>query len=192
MLEQNRIEYECGGTLISKSFVLTAAHCVTNLPPKVEVKSIVLGENNANTKIDCDNFHICADPVQEFGPAKIIFPSNYNHPPFRHDIALIKLNNEVKLSEWVTPICLPFGESLSLNLTNHTGEVAGWGLTNSDNEAGTPFLQTVKMPIHSHERCQQLIRTLSLGNEQLCVGGVIGKDSCGGDSGGPLMMVMLF
>lgn len=39
------------------------------------------------------------------------------------------------------------------------------------------------MPIHSHDRCQQLFRTLSLGDEQLCVGGVIGKDSCGGDSG---------
>lgn len=61
-------------------------------------KSIVLGENNADTKIDCDNFNECADPVQEFGPEKIIFPSNYNYPAFRHDIALIKLNREVKIS----------------------------------------------------------------------------------------------
>ncbi len=29
-----------------------------------------------------------------------------------------------------------------------------------------------------------MYRTLSLGDEQLCVGGIIGKDSCGGDSGG--------
>lgn len=61
-------------------------------------KSIVLGENNANTKIDCDNFNVCADAVQEFGPEKIIFPSNYNYPAFRHDIALIKLNKEAKIS----------------------------------------------------------------------------------------------
>lgn len=61
-------------------------------------KSIVLGENNANTKIDCDNFNVCAEPVQEFGPEKIIFPSNYNYPAFRHDIALIKLNREAKIS----------------------------------------------------------------------------------------------
>lgn len=61
-------------------------------------KSIVLGENNANSKIDCDNFNVCADPIQEFGPEKIIFPSNYNHPAFRHDIALIKLNKEAKIT----------------------------------------------------------------------------------------------
>lgn len=40
------------------------------------------------------------------------------------------------------------------------------------------------MPIHSHERCVQMYRTLKLGYEQICVGGVVGKDSCGGDSGG--------
>lgn len=68
-------------------------------------KSIVLGENNANAKIDCDNFNVCADPVQEFGPQKIIFPSNYNYPAFRHDIALIKLNREAKIT----------GERLFLN-----------------------------------------------------------------------------
>ncbi len=61
-------------------------------------KSIVLGENNADTKIDCDNFNVCADPLQEFGPEKIIFPSNYNYPAFRHDIALIKLNRAAKIS----------------------------------------------------------------------------------------------
>lgn len=28
-----------------------------------------------------------------------------------------------------------------------------------------------------------------IGESQLCLGGVIGKDSCGGDSGGPIMKV---
>lgn len=46
------------------------------------------------------------------------------------------------------------------------------------------------MPIHSLERCKEMFLTLKLGDEQLCVGGIIGKDSCGGDSGGALMMVI--
>lgn len=62
--------------------------------------------------------------------------------------------------EWVTPICLPFGDSLNLNLTNQIGEVAGWGLTNSDDEVGTPFLQTVKVFMYN-KRCVHLKRDMA-------------------------------
>lgn len=57
----------------------------------------MLGENNAQTEIDCEN-DVCADPVQIFRPKQITLPANYNEPPFKHDIALIELNGKVNLT----------------------------------------------------------------------------------------------
>lgn len=53
------------------------------------------------------------------------------------------------------------------------------------------ILQTVKLPIVDMDRCVMAFRSYTdvSGNEQMCVGGVPGEDSCGGDSGGPLMKV---
>lgn len=45
----------------------------------------------------------------------------------------------------MSPICLPFGQALLAKITDEMGEVAGWGLTNSEDKQGTDFLQTVKV-----------------------------------------------
>lgn len=60
-------------------------------------KSIVLGENNAEMEIDCDE-EVCADPPQRFKPAHILTLPNYNDPLFRNDIALIKLNEKANIT----------------------------------------------------------------------------------------------
>lgn len=60
------------------------------------------------------------------------------------------------------------------------------------------FVYTVKasnvkmqvwLPVVSNEDCNKVYmqKGISIGNGQLCAGGAEGKDSCTGDSGGPLM-----
>ncbi|RZF45062.1 hypothetical protein LSTR_LSTR002023 [Laodelphax striatellus] len=56
-------------------------------------------------------------------------------------------------------------------------------------EVTHPVLQTVTVPVLDSEVCVRKMRKATTVNpsKQICAGGEIGKDSCGGDSGGPLM-----
>lgn len=63
----------------------------------------------------------------------------------------------------------------------------------ADKPKASTILQTVKLPIVDIKRCLKVYKVLlpdvDIDDRQLCVGGDIGKDSCGGDSGGPMMKV---
>lgn len=54
-------------------------------------------------------------------------------------------------------------------------------------------LKKVSLPVLPLENCQQVYnRFAPITPDQICAGGYQGRDSCGGDSGGPLMTVNRF
>lgn len=71
-------------------------------------------------------------------------------------------------------------------VTEHT-TVAGWGFTDPEIRQISEDLLFVQIPIRDKCACDELYTFRKLDEGQLCVGLSTGKDSCNGDSGGPLM-----
>ncbi|KAL6425436.1 hypothetical protein ACFW04_009547 [Cataglyphis niger] len=184
------LSYRCGGTLINSLYVITAAHCVINLPENFKVSGIRLGEHNTLTDPDCER-DFCAEPVQDFVPKLIIAHEDYNKPVFKNDIAIIRLNKPAIYNEFVKPICMMNDELMQKNFIGEIAEVAGWGIYDINDPQSSTILQTIKVPIVKMNRCVQSFKNFAVLSKQhqMCVGGILGEDSCGGDSGGPLMKV---
>ncbi|KAK2583734.1 hypothetical protein KPH14_009652 [Odynerus spinipes] len=182
-------DYKCGGSLINKNYVVTAAHCVVNAPDWMTIDSVRLGEHNTMTNPDCEEDY-CADPVQDFKIVSTIFHEGYNKRLFRNDIAIVRLNRPAIYNEFVMPICMPYGPLLEKNFVGETAEVAGWGIYDIEKPQLSTILQTVSLPIMKTTKCKKMLHNMiGITERQICAGGNIGKDSCNGDSGGPLMKV---
>lgn len=156
----------CGGSLIAKNWVLTAAHCVDGITPS----SILIGlQNQSDTS-----------KAERFTPAKIIKHPSWDSNVMNYDYALIKLSGESKYPP------------VKLNTKDITGDttftVAGWGVTSESSQSVSKKLLKVDVPFVDQQTCS-LAYPDSITDNMLCAGFKDGgKDSCQGDSGGPLVM----
>ncbi|KAK5649795.1 hypothetical protein RI129_000824 [Pyrocoelia pectoralis] len=175
----------CGGSLISSKYVVTAAHCVDNAAVRSvgNVANVILGEYDTRNITDCVHSHeitSCADPrlvvpVQEV----IIHPNWHKKPP---------ATVNVTFSDYIRPICLPPSSTVLRDGTQLM--VTGWGQTETEDSSFVK-LKTV-LPVANKAECDRKYKNdkrLSVGDAMICVGGEEGRDSCSGDSGGPLMYV---
>ncbi|XP_014215332.1 granzyme F-like isoform X2 [Copidosoma floridanum] len=115
----------CSGVIISEEFVLTTVRCTAGSLEKIKFvyAGDLVNENILESKKGEQNLRV----------KKVILHPSYDskHPRFSpNDIALLQLENPVKVTDSVRPIKLP-----AFNETEISGEiytVTGWGLNNYD------------------------------------------------------------
>ncbi|XP_032521800.2 phenoloxidase-activating enzyme-like isoform X1 [Danaus plexippus] len=195
--KNNKIKLLCGAALISSKYVLTAGHCVIGpVLNSGKPENIRLGEyDTSNSESDCVEGEgggvDCADEVLVIPIEKIIAHEGYDpmSPLRRNDIALIRMATSAPYTGFIQPICLPTTD-VTLSKDNLVFTAAGWGAVSTEQSTSNVKMH-VDLPLKGDEECQKAYnvssRKLQLWNRQLCAGGVKGKDTCRGDSGGPLM-----
>nr|XP_018668968.1 uncharacterized protein LOC100175462 isoform X3 [Ciona intestinalis] len=168
----------CGGSIILKNWILTAAHC-TAAKPRASSWTAYVGMSALSLK---DN-----SPAQKREISQIIQNSLYDDITYDYDVSLMKLKSDLVFNDYVQPICLP--------PPNHVFPsgmpcyVSGWGeLDDSGNSPHPDVLQHAQIDIIGNETCSRpdWLQNL-LTSRMLCAGKIEGKkDACQGDSGGPL------
>ncbi|GLV46768.1 uncharacterized protein CBL_13541 [Carabus blaptoides fortunei] len=170
----------CGGSILNNKWILTAGHCITEVPhlPFADYY-IVAGINNLKDK----------------NRQTIKVKRNIVHPDYEggvnaNDLGLFELESELNFNDKVQPIALPTAGSIP----SGDATLTGWGSTSTSVIPNSPSdLQEVVVPVVPIEECREALIESSgdagpLVDTNVCTGPLSGGlSACSGDSGGPLV-----
>ncbi|NWI13449.1 FA10 factor, partial [Crypturellus soui] len=162
----------CGGTILNEYFILTAAHCAKQPGELV----VIVGDVDREKQEQSEAIHRAE---------KRIIHDAFDFETYDSDIALIKLKEPIKFSEYVIPACLPEEDfATEVLMKQPSGIVSGFGRIFPSGRLAKR-MKVLQIPYVDMDTCKPAIRSLVTEN-MFCAGySKDGRDACSGDGGGP-------
>ncbi|KAK2584857.1 hypothetical protein KPH14_006294 [Odynerus spinipes] len=160
-------KHYCGGSIINKRYILTAAHCLQ-------------GVNANNVRIYVGTNRLSA-PREAYGVDKLIIYPNYLPYQKLGDLGLIRLATNLTFNTYVRALNIATFDN---GASNYNAVVTGWGRIRAGGIV-PDRLQEVNLTVVAQQTCKAVYPYVQ--NSHICTYTSVGKGVCNGDSGGPLV-----
>ena len=147
----NTYSHSCGGTILTRNLILTAAHCLHDKP--LHELKIIVGRSDlkASSLFGLDN-----TTTERYVTKKFIHP-RYKYPKFYFDVALLELDEELEFTNPnnISLICLPKSSNHDVDFRQNFGTtLLGWGFTEYQSVGGyADKIHYAQMNIMSQKSC---------------------------------------